>query len=137
MSWPQDPEMRSRGRRSSQRSWAWKEERLYLRLVKCWTVSGSEEQVDPHPLLTLRYLFCRGIGPFLPEGCRSQESSSVLKGGPDFQREVFLNELKAEGSLFTMKWGFYWLNWKAVGEMEEWTAERVPRNGTVWGMGFV
>lgn len=30
------------------------------------------------------------MGPFLPEGY------SISQGGPDFQREVFLNELKAE-----------------------------------------
>lgn len=48
-----------------------------------------------------------------------------------------MNELKVEGSLFIMKWGFYWLNWKVVGETEEWIVERVLRNGIVWGMGFV
>lgn len=63
------------------------------------------------------------MGRFLPEGCRRQESCSIFKGGLHFQREVLLNELKAEGTLFTGKWGFYWPNWKAVGEVEEWTGE--------------
>lgn len=68
------------------------------------------------------------MGPILPEVCRSQESSSIFKEGPDFQTEVFLNESKAEGSLFAMKWRFYWPNWKAVGEAEEWTGGRAPKS---------
>ena len=54
----------------------------------------------------------------------SQESSSVLKGGPDFQRAVFPNELKAEESLSTMKRGFYGPCWNAVAAEGEWTRVR-------------
>ena len=53
------------------------------------------EQVNPLQLLTPRSPSWGGMGPFLPEACRSQESSTVPKGGPDFQRDVLLNELKA------------------------------------------
>nr|XP_060499856.1 serine/threonine-protein phosphatase with EF-hands 1 [Panthera onca] len=88
--------------------------------------SASEEHVNPPQLLTLRYPSCGGMSPFLPEGCMSQESSGILKGGPDFQRAVFPNELKAEESLSTMKRGFYGPYWNSAAAEGEWT-----RNGRV------
>lgn len=74
---------------------------FYSRLAKCWSVGGPMEQVNPLQLLTPRSPSWGGMGPLLPEACRSRESSAVPKGGPDFQRDVLLNEFKAEGSSFT------------------------------------
>lgn len=78
-------------------------------MAKHWSVNGSGEQADPPLLLTLRCFTWGRMDPFLSESCRSQESSGVLKGDPDLQREFFLNDLKVKGNLYTVKWGFYWL----------------------------